>query len=175
MSVKHHTTAEWTNNPAFGISSGNWNEDHDVLGLALSSHVHSGAVILLYSDEADSSETNTSTGETEKKSWTLPANSYSKIIVESEVRCRVEQDASAKCDFTWRVKLGGVTQKTFVQRIIASATTGIDSGGRNVLTVKTSFNGGQTGNTAISLTGQMNLSNAATGILAHSLRVYGVV
>lgn len=135
----------------------------------------SGTVILIYNDEADSSETATSTVETEKKAWTLPANSYSKIIVEAEVRDRVEQDASTKCDFTWRIKVGGVTIKTFVNRIIASSTTSIDSGGREVLSLKTIVAGGQTGNTAISLTGQMNLSNASTGILAHSLRLYGVV
>ena len=137
--------------------------------------VPSGTLILLYNDEVDSSETNTSTVEVEKKSWTLPANSYSKIIIESEVRDRVEQDASTKCDFTWRIKVGGVTAKTFINRIIASSTTSIDSGGREVIPVKTIVAGGQTGNTAISLTGQMSLSNANTGILAHSLRVYGVI
>lgn len=135
----------------------------------------SGTLILLYNDEVDSSETNTTTVETEKKSWILPANVYSKIIIESEVRDRVEQDASTKCDFTWRIKVGGVTVKIFINRIIAMNTTGVDSGGRQVIPVKTIVAGGQSGNTAISLTGQMTVSNANTGILVHSLRVYGII
>jgi hypothetical protein len=141
----------------------------------LHSHPGTGTVILLYSDEVDSSETANSTSETAMKGWTLPANTYSKIIIESEVRDRVEQSANTKCDFTWRIKVGGATVKTFINRIIASSTTGIASGGREVQSLKTVVAGGQTGNTAISLTGQMNLANTSTGILAHSLRVYGVL
>jgi hypothetical protein len=134
-----------------------------------------GMLILLSNDEVDSAETNTTTNETEKKAGTIPINTYSKIILEAEVRSRYEADANGKCDFTWRMKVGGATQKTVVVRIIASSTTGIDSGGRYVLPVKAIIAGGQASPTAVSLTGQMTVSNAACGILAHSLRIYGVV
>jgi hypothetical protein len=149
-------------------------EDGLEFGSAGGGGAPSGTAVLLYNDETDSSETTSSTTETEKKSWTLPANSYAKIIIEAEVRDRVEQDANTKCDFTWRIKVGGVTQKTYVNRIIAVSTQSIDSGGKEVLPLKTIVAGGQTSSTAISITGQMSISNAATGILAHSLRVYGV-
>lgn len=131
-------------------------------------------MVLIYNDEVDSAETASNTGEVEKKAWTIPANSYAKLIIEAEVRCRQEQDASAKCDFTWRIKVGGATAKAFVTRTIGVSTTGVDSGGRYVVALKTIVAGGQVGDTALSLTAQMTISNAATGTLAHSLRVYGV-
>lgn len=134
----------------------------------------SGTVILLYPDETDSVETTASLVETTLKSWSLPANSYSTIIIEAELRGRVEQDATTRCDFTWRFKEGATTQKTYVWRIIGMATAGADSGGRYTATLKTSFAGGQAAATTLSVTGQMSLSNAATGILAHSFRVYAV-
>jgi len=136
--------------------------------------IPSGTVILINADEADSGETVSSTNETTLKTYNLAANSYSKIIVETELRGRVEQDASTRCDFTWRFKVAGATQKTYVWRIIAMNTAGVDSGGRYTATLKTSFAGGQVALTALTVTGQMTVSNAATGILAHSCRVYGV-
>ena len=152
------------------LSSGS---DHT--GQLTPSQLASGSIILLYNDEVDSAETTNTTNETTMKSWSLPANSYSKIIIEAEARDRIEQSANTKCDFTWRIKVGASTSKTYINRIIASSTTGIVSGGREILPLKVIVAGGQGSATTIAITGQMNLANASTGILAHSLRVYGVI
>ncbi|MBI4712925.1 MAG: hypothetical protein HY762_06475 [Planctomycetes bacterium] len=134
----------------------------------------SGAVVLLYADETDTAETTNSTAETTLKSWSLPANSYSTIIMEVEACGRLEADIDNKCNFTWRFKEAVTTRKTFTWRIIAENSAGVDSGGRNSATLKASFPGGQASATMLSFTGQMTLANAAGGLLAHSIRVYGV-
>lgn len=135
-----------------------------------------GLLVLLHSDETDSSEHATSTAESAAlKTYTLPPNGYSKIIVEAICRSRVEQDASTRCDFTWRIKSAGSTVKTFVIRIIGLATAGADSGDRSTDTLSTVITGGQTANTDLTITCQPSLSNAATGGLVHAFRVYAVV
>lgn len=148
----------------------------DVISLISSgSSSLSGVKFLLSSDETDSSEYNTSTAESSAlKTYNLAANSYSYILIEAIVQARVEQDAATKADFTWRIKSGGTTQKTFVQRIIAQSTAGIDSGGRYVETISTIIAGGQGSTTALTITVQPNLNNAATGGLVQAFRVYGV-
>jgi hypothetical protein len=132
-------------------------------------------LILLYSNESDTSETTTSTAETAAlRSYTLPANSYDYILIEATVRNRVEQDQSARCDFTWRIKEAGSTVYTAIERVIALSTSGVNSGGRNETRVSTIIAGGQGADTALTVTGQMSLSNAATGIMVRSFRVWGI-
>ena len=134
-----------------------------------------GIINLIYNDETDSAEHTTSTSEsTARKTYTLAANTYSKIIIEFIVRARVEQSANTKADFTWRIKSAGTTVRTFVQRIIASST-GAMSGDRLTETFSYIMNGGQVANTDITITVQNSLNNALTGGLVHAMRIYGVM
>jgi len=135
----------------------------------------SGALVLIANDETDSAETTSSTSETTLKTISLPANSYSKILIEADVISRFEADLSSRCDFTWRIKYNGVTQKTFVVRIIASSTSGIDSGGRYVTHLSYIMSGGQASAANVTITGQMTVSNAAAGILVHNVRLWGII
>jgi hypothetical protein len=148
----------------------------DIRGTAAPTVNVNGIINLIYNDDTDSAEHNTSTSEsTARKTYTLAANTYSKIIIEFIVRARVEQSANTKADFTWRIKSAGTTVRTFVQRIIASATTGILSGDRLTETFSYIMAGGQVANTDITITVQNSLNNASTGALVHAVRIYGVM
>lgn len=136
-----------------------------------------GTVILLSVDETDSAETTASTTETTLKTYSLPANSYSEIIVEVEVQGRINSDAVLRSTFTWRFKEGVTTRKTFIWKLTSDAggTAGDPNSQRQSATLKTSFAGGQSSATTLSITGQMGTNNANIGMLAHSFRVYGVI
>lgn len=130
---------------------------------------------LLFNSEMDSSEHVSSTSESAAlKSFSLPANTYDKIKIEAVVRSRVDQDANAKANFTWRLKSATSTVKTLIETITANSTTGIDGGNKTVSTISTIIDGGQSVATLLSITAQMNVNNSATGSLVHSFRVYGI-
>ncbi len=132
-------------------------------------------ISLLHNDEVDSSEVTSSTAESAAlKTLTLLAAPYAKIIVEIIVQSRVEQSANTKCDFTYRIKYGGVTQQSFVDRIIASSTSGIVSGGRNTTTFSCIIDGDFPITQDITVTAQNSLSNANTGSKIRAFRVYAV-
>ncbi|HAX95606.1 MAG TPA: hypothetical protein DCY35_03670 [Prolixibacteraceae bacterium] len=132
-------------------------------------------VTLLYSDETESSEHASSTDESAAlKTYSLAANDYDYIKAEVITQSRVEQDASTKSDFTYRLKLAGSTIKTWIERVIAINTNGVDSGGRYVTTKSYMFAGGQVGINNITITAQNSLSNADTGSKIIAIRVYGV-
>lgn len=140
-----------------------------------SSSTIAGLVSLISVDDTDSSEHNTSTAESSAlKTYNLAANDYDYIKIEAIVQTRLEQDVASRSDFTWRIKSGGTTQQTFVQRIIAQSTAGIDSGGRYVDTLSVVIAGGQGSTTALTITVQPSVSNAAIGGLVKAFRVYGV-
>jgi len=135
-----------------------------------------GLQFLLTADETDSTEHNTSTAESgAHKTYHLAANSYDYIKIEAIVQVRVEQDATTRADFTWRFKEAGstVTDGTFTQRIIALNTAGADSGNRQLATLSVIIAGGQGSTTALTITSQQTLSNAATGSRVLAFRVYG--
>lgn len=132
-------------------------------------------ISLLYNDETDSSEVVSTTAESAAlKTFSLVSNPFSKVIVEIIVQSRVEQSANTKCDFTYRIKYGGVTQQTFVDRIIALSTTGVVSGGRNTATFSCVINGEFPSTQDITVTSQNSLSNASTGSNIRAFRVYAV-
>lgn len=136
----------------------------------------SGILKLIYNDETDSSEYASSTSESGVlKTFTLPANQYSKIIIEFIASSRVEQDATTKCDFTYRVKSAGNTVRSFINRITANSSTGADSGDRITSTLSHIMDGGQTTETDITITVQHTLSNANTATTIKAFRVYGLV
>lgn len=132
-------------------------------------------ISLLYNDETDSSEVVSTTAESAAlKTFSLVSNPFSKVIVEIIVQSRVEQSANTKCNFTFRIKFGGVTQQTFVDRIIALSTTGVVSGGRNTATFSCVINGEFPSTQDITVTSQNSLSHASTGSKIRAFRVYAV-
>lgn len=135
----------------------------------------SGVQTLLHMDATATSEiVNDVTESAARKTFTLPANDYDDIIVEYGVQQRVEQDATTRCDFTWRIKVGGTTERTYIERVIAMNTAGADSGNRSQSVLMHRFAGGQGSPTAITITSQHSLSNPATGSTVQWMRVYGV-
>ncbi len=133
-------------------------------------------ISLLYNDETDSSEVVSSTAESTalKTFETLTASAYSKLILEIVVQSRVEQSANTKCDFTYRLKKDGTTLQSWVDRIIASSTTGIVSGGRNTATFSLVIDGPFPTGNVYTITSQNSLSNANTGSKVRAIRVYAV-
>lgn len=133
-------------------------------------------IMLIYNDETDSSEVVSSTAESAalKSFDTLTASTYSKLIIEVIVQSRVEQSANTKCDFTYRLKKDGTTVQTWVDRIIASSTTGIVSGGRNTATFSFVIDGPFPSGDVYTVTSQNSLSNANTGSKIRAFRVYAV-
>jgi len=134
-------------------------------------------VFLLYYDETASPETTNTTNETILKSWTLPANDYDAIIIESEVRGNISRDTDTAVSFTWRIREGGLTgtiRKEITTRITADNDTGVGTGQITVYPLKVVISGGQSANRQIVVTGQMSSANNSYGLMAYSLRVYGV-
>jgi hypothetical protein len=135
----------------------------------------SGVQTLLHMDATATSEIVSDVTESAaRKTFTLPANDYDDIIVEFGVQQRVEQDATTRCDFTWRIKVGGTTERTYIERVIAMNTAGADSGNRSQSVLMHRFAGGQGSPTAITITSQHSLSNPDTGSTVQWMRVYGV-
>jgi hypothetical protein len=135
-----------------------------------------GAMSLLSYDETNSAENVSATAESAAlKTVSLAINSYTYIMIEIIVRSRYEQDVSAKVDFTWRIKYDGSTIRTFIHRVIALSTSGIDSGGRYTSTLSHIMEGGQGSAKNITVTAQNSVSNANVGSLIHSIRVYGIM
>lgn len=134
-----------------------------------------GIPILIFNDETDSTEQINSTSESAAlKTFNLPINTYSKVLIEAIVRSRFESDVTSRSDYTWRIKVGGATVRTFVERIIALNTAGADSGDRQLSTISTIVAGGQGSVTAITITVQMNTQDVLNGGLVHVFRVYGI-
>jgi hypothetical protein len=145
-----------------------------------SDHVNAGedpipfALIFIDSKETDSSELTSSTTETTLQTITLPPNSFDKILIEFGYQARFEASVNSRCDYTWRVKVGTTTVKTFYNRIIASATTGIASGNRISGQYSAIYQGGNNSPLTVSITGQMSVSDPSCGMRVHYLRIFGI-
>lgn len=134
-----------------------------------------GLTFLLATDETASTEITSSVVESAAhKTYSLAANTYSNIIIEAIVVCRNNQDANNSPEFTWRFKTAGVTSKTIVLRNMGSNAAGADSGDTMVSTISAVIAGGQVSTTALTLTSQMTVSNAAIGSQVIGWKVYGV-
>jgi len=134
--------------------------------------IESTFVFLLYTDEEPSPETTNTTSTTTLKSWTLPANNYDAIIIESEVGGR-NIAKEKNCNFTWRIKLGTYSSKTMVTQIKTDSSN-VWVNISAIYPLKAVFPGGQSSNTNILITGEMSTADTNIGIMAYSLRVYGV-
>ena len=133
-----------------------------------------GLMGMIYSDETASTEINTSTTETTLKTYNIAANDYTSLKIEVVAKMRIDQDTSTNSTFTWRFKVGASTVQTFVPKIISMNTAGVDGGGNYIETLSIITPGGQTGTTAITITAQNSLNNAATGSQVLGFRVYGI-
>ena len=134
-----------------------------------------GMRVLLDNTETDTAETNTTTNETTNYTYTLPINSYSKILIEACFQSRYEVDTASKANFTWRIKYNGATQKTFTGKIIALSTSGCDTGGKVNEYISYIMNGGQASAADITITGQTDVSNANVGFILKFARVWGII
>jgi hypothetical protein len=134
-----------------------------------------GAELLIGADEGDSAETVSSTSLTILKTMALPPNNFRLILAEAEICNRFEQDVASRCVFSWYLVWGGTTLKTFLMRLIAQSTAGIDSGDRTTHHISTIFAGYQTQYQNVYLKGCMMLNNANVGIKAHIMRLWGIV
>jgi hypothetical protein len=131
--------------------------------------------ILIVNNETDSAERVSSTAENIIQTITIPVSMYSKLLIEAIVQERYEVDASNKCNYTWNIKVGGVTQKTFSTRNIALATSFVDSGSRLTHLIDTIIDGPINSPIDITITCTMSINNANCGILVKSIRVWGII
>jgi hypothetical protein len=131
--------------------------------------------ILVAHNEEDSSEQVSSTAENTIQTLTIPVCDYAKLLIEAIVQERYERDASSKCDYSWNIKVNGVTKKSFSARIISLATTGVDSGGRNTHLIDTIIEGPITSPQDITITCTMSVSNAGCGVMVNNVRVWGLI
>lgn len=130
----------------------------------------SGAVFLISADEAAGTDVNTTVAETTSKTYALGNNSYSKIIVESDIV--VYNDYSTAGDT--------VTVKLYIgNSSSARAEVGGDSSLTGVFLVRNHkllrFSAAQTAAATVKVTVTPAASQAGMGAQALSLRVYGVL
>jgi len=126
-----------------------------------------GTVILIDANETDSAKYCQTLSEITLMTFSLPANSYSNIIVESEVVMNNSVGGQVTT-YTWRFNRSTTNVITHSYLISNTKST-------YVLPLKTSFNGGQSSPTNLNFTGQMSISNAGVCMYAQSFRVYGVI
>lgn len=152
----------------FGVLNYTKSQIETALGRALAS----GLMFLLHADENSTGEFATPDTEEVLISWNLPANNYSKIIIESEVVCKHVNTSGAEIDYVFKIKVGGTEIKSISPIISNKSATG-QIGGKFVMPIKGSTNGGQTSMTTIQVTGYYSLSGGMVSAL--SLRVYGII
>lgn len=132
-------------------------------------------ITLLHSDEVPSSEHKAATVESDTlKEYYLAANTYSKIIIEAVVKSRMDADVVRRPKFIWKIYSGSTLIDTFIHKIVAMNTTGVDGGGTYTSTLSTIINGGQTSTTKLYIRVIMDYSNTNCGALVESFRVYAV-
>jgi len=107
--------------------------------------------------------------------FNLPANSYTRIIVEAEVGARENAKSATSASYRWRFNESTTIRKEFTWVLINYNTVGQQGTGNS--TLKTSFPGGQSVTTTLNLTGQIIANPGAISVTmdARSFRVYGVI
>lgn len=123
-----------------------------------------GLVILLHADETDVTD-EIQSSPTQEKSYTLPNNNYSSIIVEAELELAFNPSSLAQF-VQIDIYQGTNIKKTFFMYYPAQT-------GRAALSAKTSFVQKTTSAISIKQHGLTSV-DLNTGLITHSLRVYGV-
>jgi hypothetical protein len=130
-----------------------------------------GVLVLISNNETQTGETTTSTNETTLFTLNIPANKYSKILIESTIRHRHTTSTASICTFTDRIKVAGATQVTYIEQLLSTTAGGTEVHDK----ISTVIAGKQTSDTAVLITSQMGTSNAANGILGENARIYGII
>ena len=102
------TTQPFTNTNASGSFTGSFQGNGSAItgAKAIITNMPSGTVISLYRDEVE----DTGTTNTTVKTYTLPSNTYSRIIIESE--CGFRGNVNVNSNATFNIVVGGVTKRT---------------------------------------------------------------
>jgi hypothetical protein len=129
--------------------------------LTVSGSPQSGTVVLLSADETQA----TGTGNATHKTYVLPLNTYSRIIIESECEFQQNVNINAACDFTIYV---GVTSKRVVE--CRASATGAGDFMRDGISVK--YSEAIPSGATITLRTENTL---ACSYQVNSFRIYGVV
>lgn len=127
-----------------------------------STELPSGLVILLYADEADYNATVSTTA----KSYTIPANSYSKIMIESEISFQGTGNNDEWVDF--EIVLDGTSARLIP---LKQDQTGRDDDWKLAGSLKYTTPYPDGGLASIKVTVRLGTGNW----YVHSLRVYGVI
>lgn len=122
-----------------------------------------GSILLISANETDQTVT-VLDSDTIVRSYSLANNTYSRIIVESEVEVSFGV-LSIPQDILIKIKDGGSTQETVTAHALAQI-------GTSAVPIKVSFV--QTGSSTITITQSGITSDANTNVLVHSIRIYGV-
>lgn len=141
------------------------NNSTDVtISYTFSSSSPSGTLILLSANETDQTVTILNS-DTVVRTYSLANNTYSRIIVESEVEVSFGV-LSISQDILIKIKNGGSTEETFTTHSLAQV-------GTSAVPIKASFV--QTGSATITITQSGITTDVNTNVLVHSIRIYGVI
>lgn len=145
-------------------------------GITWASSNLTGLVTLLYSDETSTAETNTSTTETDMKSWliNITPSTYASYLLEAEVEANKGNNNTQSANWTWNFNNGTGVEKTIIMRPAGSNSTGLLNGGAIVTTLSAHLANNMAVNANLKITGKMSASNANLKMKVHSFRVYGV-
>jgi hypothetical protein len=145
---------------------------------AWASHQLNGLVLLNPStSETNSSENASSVTETTLKNWVLnvATSAYRYFILESEVVANHNQNANMNIRYNWNFYEGSNRKKSTDWRLFSIRYTNLNQGLRYVATIKTIVPSTSTPAAAnFKINGQMSSSSAASTMMVHSFRVYGV-
>lgn len=133
--------------------------DSDVLGVG----GEANTITLISANETDQTVT-VLNSDSIVRTYSLANNTYSRIIVESEVEVSFGV-LSIPQDVLIKIKNGGATQETVTAHPLAQI-------GTSAVPIKVSFV--QTGSATITITQSGITSDANTNVLVHSIRIYGV-
>lgn len=129
---------------------------------------------LLYTSETDGTSYSNTTSETTLYTYSLAANSYSYILIETIVFASDTRDSTSKVDWTLRIKYDGTTQKQFDTRTLANSSTDADSGEKTNIYGTYIMTGGQTSAKDITVTFQASVANASVSFKGKMCRVWGI-
>lgn len=144
----------------------NLDQDYTEIQEALNNALTPGLMYLLHSDDEYGSIIQNTASETSLKTFELPANSYTSILIEAEVKLTNGVSDTESYTHTFRLKMDTTVLKTF------SVVTE-ESGLRTLfMSLKYNMDGGSDG--TIGLFGEIDTADVGLSMQAISLRVYGV-
>lgn len=144
----------------------NLSYDYTEIDEALGNALQPGLMYLLSSDDNPGSIAQNTASETSLKTYSLPANTYTSILVECEIEITNNVRDSNPYTHTYRIKLDTTILKT--SNIVTEESTLR----RLVIPFKFKMAGGSSG--TIGIFGQMDAADTGLSIQALSLRIFGI-